>query len=410
MGLIGRRGLKIAVLTCALAADAWSQTKPPSVAPPAAAAPASPAKAAPATPVAPQPGTTGPATSTPGQATAAQAAATEPPPIPVAELVWSVDLEKGAPLVPVIEGPFAAQRSAVLAGDRVVAVYAVRAETSRGGRPVNTYRLVSLDATTGEVKGEKKLELHSSPSLFATGDGHVLLGNSSLTRYNPDLTESGEKFIEPGHGRIACISYDGNTVARWTDRSADSERGTELLNASTLARGQGLIRSPEPSSVAKTSLLTDDGHWSDQFPKDTSFVSLIDQGRPRLLYRGDCGGRPEFLSDAKILFIGCGKAEVVDSAGRMLKEIPLNAPYGSFAGVSRDGSRFVIETSEYPANDPAFAAKELLTIYDGVSFEPVATIPPDPALEAQPWSAFAQDGHTFLSGSARKLSLYRIPF
>jgi len=270
--------------------------------------------------------------------------------------------------------------------------------------------MVSLEVVTGEVKGEKKLQLHSSPSLFATGDGHVLLGNSSLTRYNPDLTESGEKFVEPGHGRIACISFDGNTVARWTERSADSERGTELLNASTLARGQGLIQSPEPSSVTKTTLLTDDGHWSAQFPKDTSFVSLIDQGRPRLIYHGDCGGRPEFLSDAKILFIGCGKAKVVDSGGRTLKEIPLNAPYGSFAGVSRDGSKFAIETSEYPANDPAFAAKELLTVYDGASFEPVTTIPSDLGLEAEPWSAFSQDGHMFLSGSARKLSLYRIPF
>lgn len=415
MGLYAKRGLKLAVVCGLVAGNLWAQTKPPAAAPSAVPAPAAPAKTSPdATKIAaPQPATTKPAaptTATTGQASATQTTPDGVPAIPVAELAWSVNLDKDAPQVPLTEGPYAAQRSAVLSGDRVVAIYAVRAETSRGGRPVNTYRLVSLDAATGEVKGEKKLELHSSPYLFATGDDHVLLGNSSLTRYNPDLTESGEKFTEPGHGRIACISFDGNTVARWTERSADSDRGTELLSASTLKRTVGLIRGAEPSSIAKTALLTDDQHWSAQFPSATSFVSMIDQGRPHLLYHGDCGGRPAFLSDTKILFIGCGRATVIDNAGRILKQIPLSAPYASFAGVARDGSRFAIQTSEYPANDPAYAASKLFTIYDGVNFEPVTTIPPDAGSDALPWSAFAQDGHTFLSGSAKRLSLYRIPY
>jgi hypothetical protein len=93
----------------------------------------------------------------------------------------------------------------------------------------------------------------------------------------------------------------------------------------------------------------------------------------------------------------------------MLKQVALSAPYGRFAGVSRDGSRFALETSAYPPNDPAFNAAEVFTVYDAASFEPVATVQPDALFDGQPWSAFATDGHMFLSGSANKLSLYRIP-
>jgi len=416
MDLMGKRWGRAAGLVFLLAAEAWSQKQKP-----AATTPATPAPAATA-PANLAPGQAKPAATTPGQTPASPSATGQAAPsaavkTPAAELAWSVNLEKGAPEVPGPEVLRNAQRSAVIAGDRVVAVYSIGAEISRGGRPVNTYRMVSLDLATGAVKGEKKLELHSLPYLFATGDDHVLLGRSSLTRYNPDLTESGETYVEPGHGRIACISSDGKTVARWTEkdvdsaRGMDSERGTELISASTLGRATELIRGAEPSSVTSGAILTDDAHWAHQFPGDASFVSIIEHGRPRLLYRGACGGRPEFLTADKILFIGCRKATIVDTAGRTLKEMPLDLPFGWFAGVSRDGTRFAIETSEYPQNDPSFSATNLFTVYDGSTFEPVATVqPPESLPDAQPWSGFGPDGHFFLSGSARKLSLYKIPF
>jgi len=413
MDLMGKRWGRTAGLVFLLAVEAWSQGQKP-----AATTPAPPAPAA-TVPASPAPGQTRPAA--PAQAPAPQSPTGQAAPpaavkTPAAELVWSVNLEKGAPEVPGMDVPRNAQRSAVIAGDRVVAVYSIGAEVSRGGRPVDTYRMVSLDLGTGAVKGEKKLELHSFPYLFATGDDHVLLGRSSLTRYNPDLTESGERFVEPGQGWISCISPDGNTLARWTvggrgtGDGGTSDRGTELISATTLTWTSGLIRGAEPSSVSGAVLLTDDPFWARQFPGDASFVTLVDRGRPRLLYRGNCGGRPEFLSGEKILSIACGKAKVMDTAGRALKEITLDAPHGRFGGVSRDGSRFAIETSGYPPNDPAYGATEMITVYDGTSFEAVTTVQLDRDSDTRPWTAFASDGHLFLSGSANRLSLYRIPF
>jgi len=320
-----------------------------------------------------------------------------------AELMWSVEPAKDAmPILPA-ESEYASQRSAVVVGDRVDLVFEVSSEISRGGRPVNTYRLLSLDRTTGEVQGQKQIQGQTLPSILATDDDHLLLVHPSVTRLNPDLTESGEKFEEAGHGQSAFISPDGSVLAHWTGKS------TELLDAHTLRFTGIQIKGSEPISVSKRTILTNDTFWSNQFPKDLSFITLIDQRSPHLLYRGPCGGRPAFLSETKILSTGCGKATVLDLSGRILKDLPLGAAFGWFAGVSRDGSRFAISSSDYPISDPSYAATEVFTIYDAETYAPVATVAPQTLPEARSWSGFSMDGHMFLSGSAKKLNLYKIP-
>ena len=381
-----------------LAAGAAAQTQKPSPAP-------KPGTTQTATPVAGQ-APTGPAAS--GQSVPAQPAPGQPSAspaeakTPAAQSVWSVQLEGNAGTGLDAVSVFASQHDAAIAGDRVVAIYPTQPEISRGGRPVIGYRMVSLDLTNGKVKGEKQIEGQSPPFLFATDDGHIDYGRSSLIRINPDLTETGEKFNE-AEGRITAISPDGSTLAHWT------QQGTEIVSADTFAVSGGPIRGPEPAAVSKSTLLIDDPRWARDFPQDISFVALLDRGRPYLLYHGKCGGHPEFLADDKFIFVGCGKATIMDTTGKVLKEIPLAGGHGWFAGVSRDGSRFALGASEYPAGDPSFEAGALITVYDAVTNEPLATVPTEAGLGRRPWTAFAQDGHSFLCGDPDKLTLYRIP-
>ena len=381
-----------------LATSVCAQGQQPAPAKPVA--PAQPAAKAPA-PVKQSAPTIAPAPTAPQPVIPPQPAVVVP--VPPAELLWSVVLEKDPPAGLLTDSEFASQRSAVLTTNRVIAIFEVSSEVSHGGRPVSTYRLMTLDRATGEVKGQKDLQGQHLPSIFAADDDHVLLAQASVTRLNPDLSESGEKFAGTGHGDTAFLSPDGSIFAQ-----ASGTR-TEFLDAHTLHFTGVHIKGPLPTAVSKRALVTNDSFWSHQFPQDTSFVALIDEHSPHLIYRGNCAGRPVFLSETKILSVGCAKATVFDSLGKVLKEFPLGLSFGWFAGVSRDGSRFALDSSDYPLTDPSFAATQLFTIYNADTYEAVALVKPETLPEARSWSAFSQDGHLFLTGNAKKLNLYKIP-
>jgi hypothetical protein len=377
----------------------------PAVAPAAvkpAAVPAAPAKNASAAKPAPAP------QPPPGPPPPPPIASPLPPfpNIPAAQLLWSAVLDKDAPTPLRPDSEAIRLRSAAIAGDRAVAVFEAHPEASRGGRPLTTYRLATVDLATGKVLAQQDLPAPSRPSLFATDDGHLLLAQASVTRLNPDLTESGEKFADPSRTvarREILLAPDGATLA-W------SGDGTTLfLDAHTLQPTGLRLKSPLPAAASKSSLLSTAPVWSSQFPKDLGFVALYDGRSPRLLYRGPCAGHPVFLRDDKILTVACSKVTILDLTGKLLKELPVGAAFGTFAGASRDGSRFAIESSDYPVVDPSYNATELFTIYDAATFLPVATVTPDSLPDTRSWSAFSQDGKSFFCGSAKKISLYRIP-
>jgi hypothetical protein len=327
----------------------------------------------------------------------------EQPKLPQAALVWSMALDKNALSLPANDSEFTRLRSAAIAGERVVAIFEIYSDVSRGGRPVRRFRLNSIDLKTGKIVTREDTESYSFPYLYATDDDHIVVGHASLARLNPDLTESGEHFKESAHGHVIAISPDGSTLARRT------EKETELLSADTLLSTGMHIKGPEPSAVSKSAVLSNDKFWVKQFPRDASFVTLYDEQMPHLLYHGKCGGRPLFLSEEKILFIGCGKITLLDKLGGPVKEIPLNAAYARFAGVSRDNSKFAILSSSYPLGDPSYKSKELFTIYSAETYEPIATVAPETLPEEHSWSAFSRDGTLFLSGGPKQLALYRIP-
>jgi hypothetical protein len=243
----------------------------------------------------------------------------------------------------------------------------------------------------------------SFPSLYATDDEHVVIGHSSLSRLNPNLTESGEHYAETGHGHIIGISPDGTTLARRT------EHETELLNADTLVSTGIHIKGPHPSANNKHVVLCGDPLWAHQFPQDLAFLTLFDEQMPHLLYHGRCGGTPVFLAEEKILTIGCGKITILDLSGALLKELPLGAVYGRFAGISRDNSKFAILSSDYPIGDPSYRSTEIFTIYSAESYDAVATVTPETLPEEHSWSAFSRDGTQFLCGGPKRLALYKLP-
>ena len=72
---------------------------------------------------------------------------------------------------------FAATRRVAFAGDKVVAIFDAGYPTYQGKQPMSKYRLVSLDAGTGEIKNSRELvgRWGTMPYVFATNDGHVIL-------------------------------------------------------------------------------------------------------------------------------------------------------------------------------------------------------------------------------------------
>jgi hypothetical protein len=82
--------------------------------------------------------------------------------------------------------------------------------------------------------------------------------------------------------------------------------------------------------------------------------------------------------------------------------------YGGFAGASRDGSRFAINSSG-EEGDPSFLIYEHFIIYDGNTAAPIAMVPIKNLPERQSWSAFSPDGKYFVVGNPNDLNMYQVP-
>ena len=170
--------------------------------------------------------------------------------LPSPTRVWSVGpLTKSEPVMGIafgtsgatITGPhvnaqtgsiFAATRSVVFAGDRIVLASMAgmrRVEGTQNQEEV--YQLLSLDAQTGEVKDTLEISAFGSLKVFATNDAHVIVSGRSLMRLTPDLKDAGSfDYHAQGHkfGRVQNISPDGSTLGNATSP------GFELIDAHTL--------------------------------------------------------------------------------------------------------------------------------------------------------------------------------
>jgi hypothetical protein len=160
------------------------------------------------------------------------------------------------------------------------------------------------------------------------------------------------------------------------------------------------------TSVNSKGFVTDNLHWTRDYPKDLSFVTYTDASGEHLLYHGDCGGRPQFLTNDLVFEPGCKGALVVDTRGNLIRTISVKGSF-SYAGVSQDGRRFALQIARFSTSGSL--EKERFAIYSVDKGQLITEVKPDELAEGQSWTAFSPDGSMFAVGSPLKLTLYRLP-
>jgi len=296
------------------------------------------------------------------------------------------------------ESIFAATRSVVFAGDRIV--IALR---SGAQMPEQKYQLLSLDTKTGEIKDSREFVGFGVRGIFATNDAHVIVSGTSVLRLTPDLKDDGSfDYFATGrkHGRVQNVSPDGSTLGNATSP------GFELINAQSLKSTVLTENASVDTSVSNKGFVTDNVHWISDYPKDLSFITYTDATGAHLLYHGRCGGRPQFLSDDLVLEPGCKSPLIVDTRGNFVKTLPLKGEF-SFAGVSLNAKRFALQVASFSGMHSL--EQERFVIYSVETWEPVAEVTPDKLAEEQSWTAFSPDGSMIVVGSPLMLTLYRLP-
>ncbi len=265
---------------------------------------------------------------------------------------------------------FAATRSVVFAGDRIVLASMVGMRKVEGAQvPEQVYQLLSLDTKTGEVdlKDDGSFDYHAT----------------------------GHKF-----GRVQNVSPDGSTLGN------ETSPGFELVDSRTLKATQ-LTASPSvDTSVSSRGFVTDNVRWIRDYPKDLGFVTYTDATGEHLLYHSKCGGRPQFLSNDLVLEPGCKSPLIVDTRGNLVRTLSVKGDF-SFAGVSQDSKRFALQVAKFSGMHSI--KQERFIIYSVDTGEPIAEVTPEELAEGQSWTAFSSDGSMFVVGSPLKLTLYRLP-
>ena len=294
---------------------------------------------------------------------------------------------------------FNATRSVVFAGDRIVLASRVGHKTVEGGRGMeNVYQLLSLDAATGRVKNTREMTAMGSLWVFATDDNHVIVSGRKVLRLTPDLEEDGVfDYHATGHkrGRAHQISPDGSVLGN------ETSPGFEFVDARTLKVTPLTDKPAVVSSVGRKGYVTDNILWAGDSPKERAFITFIDAAGKHLLHKGECGERPQFLTDDLVLGQGCKDPFLVDIRGTLVRTLSVKGE-ATYAGVSQDGRRFALQLRRS-------ARQERFVIYSIGTGQPVTEVEPEEPAEGQSWTAFSSDGTMFVVGSPLKLTLYRLP-
>jgi hypothetical protein len=294
---------------------------------------------------------------------------------------------------------FTATRGVVFAGDRIVLISKGEMRQVPGhNNPAHVYKLLSLDLKTGEVKDTREITAFRDVPIFATNDAHFIVAGYTVLRLTPDLKDAGVfDYDADGHGfgSVESISPDGSTLGNAT------RPGYELIDAQTLKATQLTKKPAYATSVSSQGFVTDNVHWTGQYPNDLGFVTYTDPAGDHLLYHGSCGGRPQFLTNDLVLEPGCKSPLIIDTHGNVVKVLSVNGGF-SFAGVSQNGERFALQHT-------VSGGHETFVIFSIKTGERIADVKPDRDGEAQSWTAFSPDGSMFVVGSPFKLALYSLP-
>ncbi len=294
---------------------------------------------------------------------------------------------------------FTATRGVVFAGDRIVVISKTGMRQVAGHNiPAHVYKLLSLDIKTGQAKDTQEITAFRDVPIFAANDEHVIVAGYTVLRLTPDLKDAGVfDYDADGHGSgsIESISPDGSTLGNATSP------GYELIDARNLKPTE-LTKSPAyATSVSSKGFVTDNVHWTGQYPNDIGFVTYTDTAGDHLLYHGSCGGRPQFLTNDLVLEPGCKSPLIINTHGNVVRVLSVQGGF-SYAGVSQNGERFALQLT-------SSCSRERFVIFSVKTGERVAEVKPDWDGEAQSWTAFSPDASMFVVGSPLKLALYRLP-
>jgi hypothetical protein len=294
---------------------------------------------------------------------------------------------------------FNATRSVVFAGNRIVIASHVGQREVEGRRGMeDVYQLLSLDAGTGGVKDIREMTAMGSLLVFATDDNHVIVSGRNVLRLTPDLKEDAAfDYHATGHkwGRVDHISPDGSTLGN------ETSPGFEFVDARTLKVTPLTDKPAVVSSVSRKGYVTDNVAWVGDYPKERAFITFIDAAGDHLLHHGECGERPQFLTDDLLLGQGCKAPFLVDTRGTLVRTLSVKGE-ATYAGVSQNGRRFALQLRRS-------AGRERFVIYSIDTGQPVTEVEPEKPAEEQSWTAFSPDGTMFVVGSPLKLTLYRFP-
>jgi hypothetical protein len=287
---------------------------------------------------------------------------------------------------------FAATRSIVFVGDRLVLASKIGMRQGPDAKiPIQVYQLLSLDIQSGHVKDKREITAFGSLKVFATNDAHVIVAGRNVLRLTPDLKDAG---VLDYHGSTENMSPDGSTLGNATNP------GYELIDARSL-KVTKLTASPVvDTSVNSKGFVTDNVHWTGKYPNEVGFITYKDAAGDHLLYHGNCGGRPQFLTDDLILEPGCKSPMIIDAQGILVRTLSVDGGF-SYAGVSQNGKRFALQLT-------GSGTHERFVIFSVETGESVAEVKPEQDGEQQSWTAFSPDGSMFVVGSPLKLTLYRL--
>ena len=211
-------------------------------------------------------------------------------------------------------------------------------------------------------------------------------------RLTPDLKDDGSfDYHATGHkyGRVQNVSPDGGTLGNATSP------GFELIDSRTL-KATVLTASPSvDTSVSNKGFVTDNVHWIRDYPKDVGFVTYTDGAGNHLLFHGQCGRRPQFLTDDLVFESGCKTPLILDTRANTLRTISVNSAF-SYAGVSQNGKRFALQIAS-PSGMPS-VKDERFVIYSVDTGEPIAEVRADEPAEEQSRTAFSPTARCLSSG------------
>lgn len=225
-------------------------------------------------------------------------------------------------------------------------------------------RAFLLEAKSGAVVSTEKWTAKGLPYVFATADGrYAAVTETGLVAYSAGLKEvlatagqSARMASPDGRSLAAWKSVPGHGVTSFIDAKSLRPTGVEYLDTNVLSISQ--------NQIAYTAYASGSPNPAVHVRGPTGSASV---------YRTECSEvQPNFISENVLAVLGCDQVDVITSEGERLFSHATEGD-STFAGASRDGSRFAIVEAFYGSgHDPKLRAERFI-VFDVRTRKPVFT-------------------------------------